>query len=169
MMKEFLLTQLRTIFNIQVPVHYSMMVPARQHQQSSLSYCAQCSTGLYYAIDLCPYNEKTRWYSSLSHVAGSRQGKGEEIDLYIYIYILAFAQERNVIKPSLCMMDFKIANINVIWLLPNTQVKRYLFHNHCGENIFFGSNMPSIRQWKVTLWLKIHIVWTSICISERCK
>lgn len=39
-------------------------------------------------------------------------GGGGEIDLYIYI--LAFAQERNVINHSLCMTDFKIANINVI-------------------------------------------------------
>ena len=44
--------------------------------------------------------------------------------------VFAFAQERSLdINPSLCMMDFKVANMNAIWLLPrNAQGNGCLFY-----------------------------------------
>ena len=54
----------------------------------------------------------------------------EETYRYIYEKVPEFAQERNLdINLSLCVVDFKIANMNVIQLLlPNAQVKGCLFH-----------------------------------------
>lgn len=43
---------------------------------------------------------------------------------------LAFAWERNLeSNPLMCLMHFKIANVNIVWLLlPNAQVKVHFFH-----------------------------------------
>lgn len=97
--------------NIQVPVsHYSMMAPSRQDQQLFTVH----GVALGYTMPLIhAITEKTR-----SH-------------LHI------FAQEWNHINPSLCMLDFEIANMNAVWLLPNAGT----------EN---ETNFASKWQWKVT-------------------
>ena len=77
--------------------------------------------------DLCPNNEKARRHI---HIYVCMY-----VYAYIYIYVyayekvLAFALEKDLdINPSLCIMDFQIACMNVIQLLlPNIQVKGCLF------------------------------------------
>lgn len=58
--------------------------------------------------------------------------KHEDTCIYMYVFlkILAFTWKRNLdINPSLCMIDFEVANVNSIQLfLPNSQVKGCLFH-----------------------------------------
>ncbi|KFD49637.1 hypothetical protein M514_09469 [Trichuris suis] len=56
--------------------------------------------------------------------------KREETYRSIYKTIIGFAQEKNCsINPSLCMMDFEMANMNAIRsVLPNAQIKGCLFH-----------------------------------------
>ena len=69
---------------------------------------------------------------SLIYALKMKKQEDAYIHTYIHIYmkVLTFAWKRNLnINLSLCMMDFKVANMNAIQLfLPNAQVKGYLFH-----------------------------------------
>ncbi|KHJ40540.1 hypothetical protein D918_09430 [Trichuris suis] len=56
--------------------------------------------------------------------------KREQTYRYVYQRIIDYGEERNWnINPSLCMMDFELANMNAIRsLLPNAEIKGCLFH-----------------------------------------
>lgn len=93
---------------------------------------------------------------------------------YTYGEGLVLAWERNFdINPSLCMIDFKITNMNVIHrLLTDAQVKWCLFH--FSKSLWWKVSFLGLTRAYVTVEsnspkCECLLAWTPSCASGKCK